>query len=71
MTNNLPPVDSDEKESDSESRELPANRLHFASAFVTPFAAAVAVELGQYGLSKQKIDEIMLRSAKRFWGHVR
>ena len=66
MTDNLPPVDSNDKETVSESRELLANEIHFASAFVTPFAAAVAVELEEFGLSKQKIDEIMLRSAKRF-----
>jgi len=66
MPDNLPAVDSDEKETVSASRELVANEIHFASAFVTPFAAAIAMELEEFGLSKQKIDEIMLRSAKRF-----
>ena len=46
--------------------DLLANEIHFASAFVTPFAAAVAIELEEFGLSKKKIDEIMLRSAERF-----
>jgi hypothetical protein len=66
MSDNLPPVDSDDKETVTASGELLANEVRFASAFVTPFAAAVAVELEEFGLSKQKIDEIMLRSAKRF-----
>jgi hypothetical protein len=42
------------------------DEIKFASAFVTPFAAAVAVELEELGLTKQKIDEIIMRSAKRF-----
>lgn len=63
MSDNLP---LDDKEAVSTSRELLATEIHFASSFVTPFAAAVAAELEEFGLTKQKIDEIMLRSAKRF-----
>ncbi len=66
MSDNLAPADSDDKETVSASGQLLANEIHFASAFVTPFAAAVAIELEEFGLSKQKIDEIMLRSAERF-----
>ena len=58
--------DGDEKETGDASKQLIVRQLHFASAFVTPFAASVAAELEEFGLTKQKIDEIMLRSARRF-----
>jgi hypothetical protein len=57
---------SDEIETAHESRELVERQVFLANAFVTPFAAAVAAELEEFGLSKSKIDEILLRSAKRF-----
>ena len=57
---------SDEKETAHESRELVERQVFLANAFVTPFAAAVAEELEEFGLSKPKIDEILLRSARRF-----
>ena len=65
MADNLPPDDS-KAQIFSASGELLAKDINLASAFVTPFAAAVSVELEEFGLSKSKIDEIMLRSAKRF-----
>ena len=66
MSDNLYPVSTNGEETITKSPELLANEIHLASAFVTPFAAAVAAELEEFGLSKQKIDEIMLRSANRF-----
>ena len=66
MSDNLRPGDSSDKETVSTSGELLANEIYFARAVVTPFAAAVAIELEEFGLSKPKIDEIMLRSATRF-----
>jgi hypothetical protein len=62
----MPFIERDEKGTNITSNELLANDIHVASGFVTPFAAAVAAELEEFGLSKQKIDEIMLRSAERF-----
>ena len=57
---------SDEIETAHESRELVERQVFLANAFVTPFATAVATELEEFGLSKPKIEEILLRSAKRF-----
>jgi hypothetical protein len=59
-------VDNDEVLTAEEPQQLIAKKVQFASAIVTPFAAAVAEELETFGLNKQKIEEIMLRSAQRF-----
>jgi len=56
----------DEREAPSESRELVEREVFLANVFITPFAAAVAAELEEFGLSKPKIDEILLGSARRF-----
>ena len=53
-------------ESDRKSKELLVVEVRFAHAVLTPFAVAVAAELEEFGLTKQKVDELMLRSAKRF-----
>lgn len=66
MSDNQTSCDGDDKGLVAEHQQLVENEIHLASAFVTPFAAAVAAELEEFGLSKHKIDELMLRSAKRF-----
>jgi len=66
MSDGMSPVGNADNDGVSASRELVANEIQFASAFVTPFAAAVACELEEFGLSKNKINEIIWRSAKRF-----
>ena len=66
MKSSSTPTDKSGDDALPESHSSGADEIQFASAFVTPFAAAVAVELEEFGLSKHKIDEIMLRSAERF-----
>ncbi|MCB1534178.1 MAG: hypothetical protein KDJ44_05480 [Rhodoblastus sp.] len=39
-------------------------------ALIPQFAAVVAKELEEFGLSKQKVDEIMLRSAQSFGSNI-
>ena len=66
MADNRPPEGGKESEAADKSRGTLAKQVHFASASFTPFATAVALELEDFGLTKQRIDEIMLRSARRF-----
>lgn len=66
MADNKPSEGGKESEAADKSRGTLAKQVHFASAFITPFATAVALELEDFGLTQQRIDEIMLRSARRF-----
>jgi hypothetical protein len=56
----------DEAETVHTSGQLVARQVQFANAFVTPFAAAVAAELEEFGLAQHKIEDILIRSARRF-----
>lgn len=70
MSNELPVSASNKKDQFKNLETEHANEIKVAEGVVTPFAIAVAIELEEFGLSKQKIEEIMLRSANRFGSMV-